>query len=331
MSLSTARSDISISFVIPVRNDAARLAACLDTIAVTGGSSGTLEVIVADNGSTDASVGVARAAGARVLRLPGLRVSELRNAAAAIATGSILAFVDSDHELDPGWRDVVIDAFDDPAVGAVGALCRAPSPGTWVQRAYDALRHRPAGRIDVTWLGSGNLAVRRDAFEQVGGFDVTLDTCEDVDLCGRLRAAGLRVVSDDRIVSIHHGDPATLDALFRSELWRGRDNLRASFREPMTWRSWPSVAIPVVNLLCVLGFAAGALTIPWGGWRLAIMAAGASSALAAARAVRMLTAARETRLPVLAAFPVAFVYHAARALALISRAGYYRTPGRVHA
>ena len=42
----------------------------------------------------------------------------------------------------------------------------------------------------VTWLGSGNMAVRRSAFEEVGGFDTTLETCEDVDLCRKLRARG---------------------------------------------------------------------------------------------------------------------------------------------
>ena len=53
---------------------------------------------------------------------------------------------------------------------------------------------RPRDQRDADWLGSGNLAVSRTAFELVGGFDTSLETCEDVDFCHRLRAKGQRVV-----------------------------------------------------------------------------------------------------------------------------------------
>ena len=92
-----------------------------------------------------------------------------------------------------------------------------------MQRAYDGFRRRSSGRREVDWLGSGNLAVSRSAFEAVHGFDVTLTTCEDVDLCRRLRERGYRIVSDSRLRSVHLGDPRSLKALFVSELWRGRE------------------------------------------------------------------------------------------------------------
>src|SRR5205814_5569345 len=91
----------------------------------------------------------------------------------------------------------------------------------------------------------------RSPFEAVGAFDVSLETCEDVDLCNRLRAAGYRIVSDSRLRNIHHGDPRTLWDLFEGEIWRGRDNLRVSLRGPFTWRALPGVLIPVVNLIMI--------------------------------------------------------------------------------
>src|SRR6185503_21060284 len=95
---------------------------------------------------------------------------------------------------------------------------------------------------------AGNMAVARSAFEDVNGFDTTFETCEDVDLCKRLRAAGYVLLSDDRLVNVHLGDPATLGELFCSELWRGRSNLAVSFRSPVTARELPSAIIPIVHL-----------------------------------------------------------------------------------
>ena len=107
----------------------------------------------------------------------------------------------------------------------------------------------PAGVLQVDWLGSGSLAVWREVFEKVGGFDSRLETCEDVDFCQRLRRNGYGLWSDDRLRSVHLGDPRTLRALFFGELWRGRDNLKVSLRGPLTPRALPSVLIPLTILL----------------------------------------------------------------------------------
>src|SRR5262249_26721652 len=231
-----------------VRDDAARLARCLERVRSNRGRGVAIEVVVVDNGSRDGSAAVARGAGAVVIEAPGVAGAEMRNRGASAATGDAVAFVDADHEIESTWARVAIAALASGRVGAAGAPYHAPQNGTWVQRTYDTLRTRVAGRRDVEWLGSGNLAVRADAFREVSGFDTTLETCEDVDLCQRLRAAGYRVLSDDRLRSVHLGDPATLAALFRSELWRGRDNLRLALRGPLSWRGVPSVAIPVADL-----------------------------------------------------------------------------------
>jgi hypothetical protein len=312
----------TISFVIPVRNDAARLGRCLDTILESAPSRHGVEVVVADNGSTDDSVSVARAAGATVLELPGLRLGELRNRAAAATNGSILAFVDADHEIVPAWIPSAVAAFDDPATGAVGAPCHPPSPATWVQRLYDRLRRHPADRESVDWLGSGNMAVRRSAFDQVGGFDTSLETCEDVDLCRKLRAAGFNLIADRRMRNVHHGDPRTLGQVFFGELWRGRDNLRVSLRPPWTLRTLVSAAMPVANLAAAGLVGAGLLA------RSRTGSVASASALAYLVLVIGLRASVMTRHARIADWPkacaVAFAYEAGRALAVTGRFGYRR-------
>jgi glycosyltransferase involved in cell wall biosynthesis len=313
-----------ISFVIPVRNDARRLETCLRSILRNQETDCEIEIVVVDNGSTDASPEVAMRFGARLLVIEKASVSELRNRGARHATGTTLGFVDADNEIANDWVDAACRALEVEGVGAAGALYQPPTDGTWVQRAYGSLRGHTRGREDVTWLGSGNLAVSRQVFEAVNGFDTSLATCEDVDLCNRIRAAGLRIVGDARIASVHHGDPKTLGELFRSELWRGRDNLRVSFRRPLFWSALPSALLPVVDLVLLGTALAGVL-----GW-LTTWSSGGSIAIsalfliAAAASLKVLrAAATEKQMPggrIVEAFIAACVYDVARALALITRA-----------
>jgi hypothetical protein len=329
-------SGVPVSFVIPVRDDAARLRSCLGRIAQCTPPGVAVEIVVADNGSTDESVDVARTAGAHVLSLPGVRVGELRNRAAAAARGEILAFVDADHEIVPEWIPAAVEALAVDGIGAVGAPYHPPSPSTWVQRFYDRLRRHPAGQEPVQWLGSGNLAVRRSAFDDVGGFDSTLETCEDVDLCRKLRGRGYRLLADDRMKNVHHGDPQTLRQVFFGELWRGRDNVRVSLRPPVSGRALASALVPMVGLVAGAFVVAGVLSGSPRGLAVAAAAAGVLVVLVGLRASLMLDLvgppgmAGRGRRPGAGpgawwrALAVAGAYEAGRALALAGRFGYRR-------
>ncbi|MBI1875759.1 MAG: glycosyltransferase [Acidobacteria bacterium] len=319
-----------VSFIVPVRNDRDRLARCLQSIAASAYPADCVEVVVVDSGSTDDSVDVARRAGATVMTLQGSNVAELRNAGSRRARGEILAFVDADHEIGAGWLRSAVEDLWRHGVGAVGALCHAPLDGTWVQRTYDRFRARTPGCYEVEWLGSGNLAIRRDVFERAGGFDVSLETCEDVELCQRIRALGFRILNDDRLRNVHLGDPATLGHLFRGELWRGRDNLRVSLRGPWSWRALPSIAIPIIDLAMVPLALVGLVLAPLrgtagGSLTLVTVALAVMLALVSLRVAAMSRRARLSVRGLGQAFAVAAVYDAARALALVARA-----PHRTH-
>ena len=319
-----------ISFIVPVKNDAARLETCLKSVLRNVGASSHHEIIVVDNGSTDGSGEVARRFGATVLPLSGgMRVSALRNCAAREAKGDILAFVDADNEIVSGWTRAAIETLRLPGVGAAGAPYLAPLDGTWVQRAYGCLRGRAEGLQDAGWLGSGNLAVWRRAFDSVGGFDTTLDACEDVDFCQRLRARGLRVVSDARLKSIHHGDPETLSDLFAGERWRGRDNLKVSLRPPVSLSVLPSAIVPVVDLLMVPVLAVALLASLTSSWRAMAFALAAVALVAAGVVARVARVAARDRAvrggAILQLLVVVCVYDVARALALVSPAGHRRS------
>lgn len=307
-----------ITFVIPVRNAAASLGPCLASIAGACVAA-RCEVVVVDNGSTDESADIARTAGARVLHLPGLRVGALRNAGARAASGRVLAFVDADHEIAPDWVTACTEALREPSVGAAGFACDAPTPSTWVQRMYDLLRAHPNARVDVRWLGAGNMAVRREVFEHVGGFDGRLEACEDVALCEALAAAGFRLRAEPRMRSIHHGDPPTLRALFRGELWRGRDNLRVSLQG--SWRSKIGGLVPLATLAAVSLLVVGIVLWPWSGWLPVAIAVLTLGAISSVRGVAIIRRGRlSSPWQWLQGLAVALTFEVARGLAPLSRA-----------
>jgi GT2 family glycosyltransferase len=312
---------VTISFVIPVRNDARRLELALRSIAAAAAGAPDVELVVVDNGSTDESVMVARQHGALVLDRPGLPVSVLRNEGASAAAGDLLAFVDADNEIDSGWVAAARELFRDDAVAAIGAPYSAPAGANWVQQVYDGLRDHRAGTFDTEWLGSGNLAIRRDVFIALGGFDESLVTCEDVDLCIRLRAAGHRLIADSRLRSMHHGDPRSPAAVFKVELWRGRDNLRVTLRPPRSWRSLASLTASVLMLAGLAGTLASLVTGPW--W-LAAGSAAAVVAIVGMRTVRLARTLPSGVVPLLRAFVVAAAYEGGRALALVVRPDHHR-------
>jgi len=323
-----------LSFVVPVKNDAARLERCLARIVASRREQADIEMIVADNGSSDGSPDIARGMGARVLSLPTLRVAELRNRAAAETTGEFVAFVDADHEIDPGWTVAALEVLSDESVGGAGALYASPN-SSWVQAMYGVLRGRTVGRGDTLWLGSGNLVVRRSAFTSVGGFDPALEACEDVDLCQRLTAAGWRLVADERLRSVHLGDPATLKALFRAERWRGRDNIRVSLRGRLSARELPSLLIPIVQVAALATLTLGVLAIPIVGpdaLIVALVCALLVAALSGLRALRMVIGGRLFNpVAMVQAFIVAATYDMARAIALVGRAPHHRRHERAQA
>jgi len=256
-----------LSIIVPVKNDARRLAVCLRSLRLQDYPTERYEVIVVDNGSSDGSGRVAAEAGANVLEHPQLAVGALRNRGVAAARGTVLAFVDADHELPRDWLHAGQNVLlSDSGIHAAGAPCLAPPQGTWVQRYWQMHRLKAGDRRLVDWLGAGNLFVRREAFEQAGGFREDLIAAEDVDLCLRLKRQGV-IASDPGIRNVHHGEPQTLVEFFRKEYWRGSSGVRAFVKQGFPLRELPSLLFPayfVVAVAALLVALIAAWQISWG-------------------------------------------------------------------
>jgi GT2 family glycosyltransferase len=244
----------------------------------------------------------------------GVALGELRNRGARVASGDVLAFVDADVLLAPAWPAAALDALAGGEFAAAGAPYHAPPDSGWVARTYDLLRPRGPRRRSTRWVPAGAMAVRREAFEKVGGFDPRLASCEDIDLCRRLRGAGFGVAYDPGLRSIHCGDPRTLRELFAGEMRRGAANLRVSTRRHAIGEL-PSLLVSLAVLSLLVLLAPGLVAAATGQAMPLVAVAVALGLLIAARTVQMVRAGGWRSIP--AAVLVGVVYEAGRAAALV--------------
>jgi GT2 family glycosyltransferase len=190
-----------VSVVIPARHNAEQLKTCLTSIKGNHYPPHLVEVIVVLNGSDAESLRVARDHGAIVVRGDGV-AAELRNRGAMAALGGILIFIDSDQEIDHHWIETAVEILSRRNAVAVGAPYVPPSE-TSAPASPDGLRVRETTAEEAHWLASGHVAVTRDVFDRVRGFDRSLEASDDVDFCNRLHLAGHRIVADPALTSVH--------------------------------------------------------------------------------------------------------------------------------
>jgi GT2 family glycosyltransferase len=177
-----------LSVVIPATNRPPTLDRCLAAVRAAAGR--TDEIVVVDGPS-------------------GLGAVEARNIGAARARHDVIVFVDADVEVHADALERIRAALADPDTTAVfGSYDDAPSVATTVSTFRNLLHHHVhqsnAGPTGTFWTGLG--AVRRDAFEAVGGFDAARyrdPSIEDIDLGRRLTERGASIHLDPTIQGKH--------------------------------------------------------------------------------------------------------------------------------
>lgn len=267
---------------MPAHRAGVALERCLDALAALAPAPDELVVVV--DGGDPAVAAAARARGLRVEPLvPAAGPAATRNRGVLATAAPIVVFVDSDVAPPPDGpaRMAAVLAAADEVSAAYGSYDDRPEAPGVVSRFKNLLHHwthQQAPRDASTfWTGFG--AIRRSAFEAVGGFDPAQRWLEDVELGYRLRASGRRVVAVPELQATHLktwtlGSLLTSDVLHRALPWTELIHRWRSFPAELnlSWTGRASVAL--VGLLAV-----GLLGTPWLGPPAALSAALSATAL----------------------------------------------------
>lgn len=249
-----------VSVIVPTLNVAHYLPGCLDSVKANQYSSENVEIVIIDNGSSDATREIARKYTDKVFVYETATIAALRNRGAEHAEGEVLAFIDSDCLADPGWlRAGVRTVTEEKCVG--GSLYEIPIDAVWLERDWFTLRSR--GRTETTHTGAGNLFITKALFNEVGGFDEKLTTGEDTEFCARVSKIA-KVISNEEIKAIHLGNPKTLYQFFRREMWYGLGafgSFRVNRFDKPLWGTIAFLLLTICQLAGILAFGVG-----WGSW-----------------------------------------------------------------
>lgn len=211
-----------VSIIIPLYNQVAYTAQCLEALAQNTPQELNFEVVLVDNASSDGTEAfLAQLSGDVVVHRnsENLGFAKACNQGAHIATGEILVFLNNDTIPKPGWLEALIEGLEQPNVGAVGSKLLFPSG--LIQHAGVVFDQRgwpyhwqynqpPSPLIDqereLQAVTAACIAIPRALFMQLGGFDeVFLNGYEDVDLCLKVREAGYRILYKPKSELIHFG------------------------------------------------------------------------------------------------------------------------------
>ncbi len=204
------------SIIIPTYNREHQLNICLQALARLTYPADCFEVIVVDDGSDksmSATVDVYRdKLSVTLLTQRHTGPGGARNAGAALARGHFLAFTDDDCQPDPGWLQTLAARFSSEEDVAVGGRTVNALPDNLYSVASQHIHDRVYAHFNpnpgkACFFASSNLALPRDHFLSIGGFDLVQFpvASEDRDLCSRWLHYGYRMVyAPDALVRHRH-------------------------------------------------------------------------------------------------------------------------------
>lgn len=285
-----------VSVVIPMRNEAAHIGRCLDSVLAQDYPADRLEVIAVDGDSDDDSAAVLRSYGTRVrvLRNPARIVPTAMNIGISAARGAIVARLDAHTVLAPDYLRIGVETLQRTAADNVGGPMIAVGGGAFGAAVALAMASRfgigahfhfatQDREVDTVYMGMYARAV----FERIGLFDEELVRNQDDELNYRLRKHGGRIWLTTRMRS-QYQNRQSLKTLARQFFQYGLWKVRVLQKHPRQMS--PRQFVPPLFVLALVG---SALLAPWS--TLAAWAfAGVVGAYAGALTMAALTVARQS-------------------------------------
>lgn len=231
-----------ISIVVPVHNEEENIEACILSLLNT--EYPCKEIIVVNDGSTDKTAEIAAKYPVKIVHINKKSGSaSARNMGASIAKGDIIAFIDGDCLADRYWLKNLAACYANPQVGGVGGPYRSLKV-SYLSRCIDSAIE---GALSLNgkfrefkgpMLAGCNICFRKNIFDKVGGFNSSLPTAGDNDICVRTMRAGYALTFEPKAI-VWHNWSRPLEYLKCQFKWGASDNANfyvKHFRQYSRWK-----------------------------------------------------------------------------------------------
>jgi len=221
--------NLDVSFIVPTKNEQKWIVECLSSIRRNAlRTHYSYEIIVIDDHSTDNTLDILASKGfsGKILEAGNVTgVSAVRNQAADAANGQILVFIDGDVILADDWHIEFQKACErilHKAIITGSQYFTDPNEKNWIVNTWFKKRKTD---LHTNYINAGHMIMDHNFFNDIGQFDETLETGEDVELCNRgLKGWDVEVLNNSHLVAIHKGFPNNLKWFFNRERWHGKGN-----------------------------------------------------------------------------------------------------------
>src|SRR2546423_2706978 len=228
------------SVIVCTYNGAKTIAECLDEL--TRLEYANYEVIVVNDGSNDETESVVRNYDVRLINTPNnVGLSAARNIGLAAAEGEFIAYIDDDAYPDPNWLCYLASSFASTGHVGIGGPNVDPPNSDFVA---DCVANAPGGPVHVLLtdelaehLPGCNIAFRKTALQQIGGFDPRFTSAgDDVDVCWRLQNRGWTLGFSPAAMVWHH-PRASIRAYWRQQRGYGKAETLLESKWPEKYNS----------------------------------------------------------------------------------------------
>jgi cellulose synthase/poly-beta-1,6-N-acetylglucosamine synthase-like glycosyltransferase len=219
-----------VSVIVATHNNEQTINECLKAIFELNYPKDSLEVIVVDGCSTDATVEIAEKYPGKVVSAP-LNAPAAYNFAMKMISNEVLGFIDSDAKVEKEWLNKLITYLDDPQVAGVsGSIETWNKENPWAKSiGYDIKNRYARLKKYVVRVATMNLLLKKSAVEAVGGFDENLPSQYDTDLGFRITSKGYKVIYEPS-AKCYHFHRSTVNGYFRQQLQYGKNTTKLYFK-----------------------------------------------------------------------------------------------------
>jgi GT2 family glycosyltransferase len=223
-----------VSVIVCSYNGASNIRDCCEALAQLDYPD--YEVIVVNDGSTDATADIARDYDFKLINTENHGLSNARNTGLEAATGNIVAYIDDDAFPDRHWLTYLASTFMSTDYAGVGGPNIAPFNNGSIA---DCVANAPGGPVHVLLsdqvaehIPGCNMAFRADALQKIGGFDPQFRVAgDDVDVCWRIQQQGWSI-GFNAAAMVWHYSRNSIGAFWKQQVGYGK-------AEGMLVKKWP--------------------------------------------------------------------------------------------